>query len=87
MRPQPIEGGFIIAAGGEADEADGIAARCVAVRVPAVFLEVDEQAAVTVEAPFVAGPALAALLAQQLAGYVNDWNQAVIDLLLCEVMY
>ena len=67
MRPQPIEGGFIIAAGGKADEGDSIAARAFAVAVPAVFLQVDEQAAMIGKVPFVGGRALAGLLAEQLA--------------------
>ena len=45
MRPQPIEGGFIIAVGGEANEVDSIAPSAFAVAVPTVFLQVDEQAA------------------------------------------
>ena len=81
MRPQPIEGGFIIAAVGEADEGDSIAARAFAVAIPLVFLEIDEQAAMIGKVPFVGGRALTALLAEQLAGNVDNRNQAVINLL------
>ena len=68
MRPQPIEGGFIIAVVGEANEVDSIAARAFAVAVPAIFLQVDEQAAMIGEVPFVGVCALTALLSQAARG-------------------
>ena len=61
MRPQPIEGRFIIAVVSEADEGDGIAANAFAVAVPTVFFQVDEQAATVGKVPFVGSRALTAL--------------------------
>jgi len=73
IRPEPIECGLVIAARGKPNEFDGVTALALAVTVPTILFGAYEQTPVLGEVLFIAG-ALAALLAEQPARNLNDWN-------------
>jgi hypothetical protein len=60
MRPQPIESPLGIGVSRESNQVDCIATSRVAVRIPAILFEADEQPAVIWEVLFVRGRAFAA---------------------------